>query len=64
MLCISKDSVYDTHSLSSSSDLTTPVKASYRNMRTNSDVSDIDLEVLSKTGHPASLALRERKIRK
>ena len=51
-------------SLSSSSDFATPVKkASHPNTRTNSDINDADFEILSRTGHHASL-LRERKIQK
>lgn len=52
-------------SLSSSSDIVTPDKrASYTNVRTNSDISDLDFDMISKTGHHTSLALRKRKIRK
>lgn len=62
----SQEYSYDYCSLSSSSDIVTPAKrAIHTNARTNSDISDVDFEVLCKTGgHHTSLALRERKIRK
>jgi hypothetical protein len=54
---------YDFCSLSSSSDSFTPIqKVGYASVRTNSDMSEINLEDLSKTEY--HLALRERKIRK
>lgn len=67
-LCINRDfhndvREYDFCSLSSSTDSFTPVQnVSYSSIRTNSDMSEINLAELSKTGY--HLALRERKIRK
>lgn len=68
ILCINRDFYHDTGeydfcSLSSSSDSLTPKqKVGYTSIRTNSDMSEINVEELSKTEY--HLALRERKIRK
>lgn len=62
ILCINREE-YDFCSLSSSSDSLTPKqKVGYASIRTNSDMSEINVEGLSKTEY--HLALRERKIRK
>lgn len=70
MLCINglvreAEDYYDYASLSSSSDIVTPDKrVGYTNVRTNSDISDLDFEAITKTRHHTTLALRERKLQK
>ena len=61
--CVRGTNTSEFCSMSSSSDISTPIKLC-ANTRTNSDMSDLDVEVISNARHYTSLALRERKMRK